>query len=275
MKNNLYLLIGLIACIFITETQAQDLAIHPTRVVFDKNQIKTTIELTNTGTKTKSYTVSFVQKSMDENGKFIQVTEPGLNQMFSDNLLRIYPRRVTLLPGEGQIIILQRKRNIALKDGEYRSHLFFRATEEKTALSSNTYDDNDDVSIGVSITPIFGFSIPIIVRSGKINVTAKITDLTIPDIKKPTLNFTLNREGNVSTFGDLVVEYLTEAGEYNTIGVLRGVAVYTTIKKRFISLKLQNTKDLDLTKGSLKVSYIKRDNKNTEVQLFDVITLLL
>ena len=272
MKNTLYLIFIIISC-FSIKIRAQGLAIQPTRVVFEKKQIKTTIELINTGNKTKTYTVSFVQKEMDENGVFTEIKTPGPNQMFSDKLLRIYPRRVTLNPGEGQIVMLQRKRNIILNDGEYRSHLFFRAIEDKKPLSVK--EDIDTESIGVQITPLFGFSIPIIVRFGKVNATATITDLKIPDIKKPTLNFTVNRKGNVSVYGDLVVDYISDKGECYTLANLRGIAVYTTIEKRFISLKLNNKDNLDLTKGSLKLSYIKRDDNNKNVEIFDTATMLL
>ena len=273
MKNTLFFILTFILCCYSIKTQAQGLAIQPTRVVFEERQIKTTIELINTGTKTKTYTVSFVQKSMNENGGFTEITTPGVDQMFSDNLLRIYPRRVTLMPGEGQIVMLQRKRNLTLNDGEYRSHLFFRATTDNNALAEAKSDDPE--SIGVSITPLFGFSIPIIIRSGKINVTTTLTDLKITDINAPTLSFTVNREGNISIFGDFLVEYLTDKGESFTIAKMSGIAVYTSVKRRFISLKLENTSNLDLTKGSLKLSYINRGNNNKKQEVFGSATLLL
>jgi hypothetical protein len=273
MKNTLYLIVIIIGC-FSNKAQAQGLAIQPSRVVFEEGQIKTTIELINTGSEIKTYTISFVQKSMDENGAFTEITTPGLDQMFSDKLLRIYPRSVTLNPGEGQIVMLQRKRNITLNDGEYRSHLFFRATEGNAPLAARE-ENTDSESIGVTITPIFGFSIPIIIRSGNIHVKTTLTDLKIADINSPTLSFTVNREGNVSTFGDLLVEYLSDNGERYTLANLRGISVYTTTKKRFISLKLQNNDNLDLTKGSLKLIYIKRDNNNITEEIFGTATLLL
>ena len=151
--------------------------------------------------------------------------------------------------------------------------MFFRAIPDKKPLSAK--EDVDTESIGVKITPLFGFSIPIIVRSGEVNVTATITDLKIPDIKKPTLNFTVHRKGNVSVYGDLVVDYISDKGECYTLANMRGIAVYTTIEKRFMSLKLNNKDNLDLTKGSLKLSYIKRDDNNKNVEIFDTATMLL
>ena len=42
-----------------------------------------------------------------------------------------------------------------------------------------------------------------------------------------------------------------------------------------MSLKLNNKDNLDLTKGSLKLSYIKRDDNNKNVEIFDTATMLL
>jgi len=268
MKNCLLFLICLLNSN--STIRAQGLSIYPSRVVFEERQVKTTIELINTGKEQKTYSVSFVQRNMDENGKFTQITTPGLGQMFSDKLLRIYPRRVTLMPGEGQIVMLQRKRNSNLKTGEYRSHLFFRANPENTALAAN--EPVEQETIGVQIKPIFGFTIPIIVRSGEINVSTTLTDLKIENLKKPVLRFTINRIGNISTYGNFKVEYVPEKGKVSTIGAVNGVSVYTTIKKRFLSISLTNITELDLTKGSLKLTYTNRNNNKA---VFSTASLLL
>jgi hypothetical protein len=265
MKNKLIFLILIISASFICKTFPQgDLLITPNRIVFKERQIKQVISLINVGSETTTFTVSFVQRRMNENGSFTVITKPDLGQMFADSLLRIYPRQVTLLPGEGQVVMLQRKRNTTLQAGEYRSHLYFRSQQKYKALEQEDLTNNSN-SLSVILTPVFGMSIPIIIRSGEVGATAKISDLKIAKLKGSPLTFTIHREGNISMYGDLTVEYIPVKGKPYVIGKQRGIAVYTNINKRYISMMLDNKTKFKEGKGALKISYTSRDDSRKKI----------
>jgi len=257
MKNKLLFLILIILGVSNIKTHAQgDLLITPNRVVFKTRQIKEVLNLLNTGKETTTFSVSFVQRRMNEDGSFTIITETEEGQMFADPYLRIYPRRVTLMPGEAQVVMLQRRRRADMKPGEYRSHLYFRSEKNYSALGK---EEKDEVqAFSVELTPIFGISIPIIIRAGDINATAEITDLKLENQQETKLTFTLNRKGNISIYGDFTVDYFPLEGESYTIGAMKGVAVYTNINKRFISIGLNKKPGLDLNKGILKIRYTSR-----------------
>ena len=267
MKNKLFsfTIIFIVFCSFQTSSQG-DLLINPHRVIFKATQVKEIIDLMNTGEETTTYVVSFVQRRMNENGSFSIITTPEAGQKFSDSHLRIYPRRITLIPGEGQAVMLQRKRNRSLPEGEYRSHLYFRAEKKSIPLANRDDQSEDTAAVGVSITPVFGTTIPIIIRSGTLDVVATLSDLKIVNSKNPKITFTANRIGNISTFGDFDVEYIPLKGKSYSIGVQRGVAIYTTIEKRFISINLSTTKsNFNFKEGSIKVSYTSREGSKETI----------
>lgn len=233
-----------------------DLLITPNRVVFEGRKQKEELNLINSGKETTTFSVSFVQRRMNEDGSFEIIEVPDSGQLFADPYLRIYPRQVTLNPGEGQVVLLQIKRKPNMQDGEYRSHLYFRSEKDYTPLGTKNKDSLKTLS--VQVTPIFGISIPIIIRSGTVNASSSLSDLKIENKESPTLTFILNRTGNISVYGDLKVEYVPLKGKPYQIGSVKGVAVYTTINKRYMSIKLDPT--TDLKNGKIRLSYTSRDD---------------
>lgn len=237
-----------------------DLLITPTRVVFDGNKQKEPLSLVNLGKDTATYSISFVQRNMSEDGSFITVVKPDSGQRFADQYLRIFPRKVTLAPGEPQVIMLQCRRTPDMETGEFRSHLYFRSESNYKPLGMENAPP-DSALLNVQLIPIFGISIPIIIRSGSVIVSSKLSDLKLENQQDGTqnLNLTINRSGNISIFGNLIVEYIPLQGKSYQIGVLNGVGVYTNISKRNVSIKLETVPGMIITNGKLKVKYTSSD----------------
>lgn len=224
--------------------------INPKRVVFSNTELKHTITIMNTGDVEAQYTVSFLQQRMNEDGSFTSVTEPDPGQKFADRYLRIYPRQILLKAGESQIVIIQRRRNNNMEMGEYRSHLTFMTMPTATPLQIE--DNIESSGFSTKITALFGMSIPVILHSGEVAVSTNINDIKLKDT---LLTFNLNRKGNISTYGNFLIQYIPEQGEPITIKKLIGIAVYTTIEKRMMKFNLDNIPDINLKKGSLKIIY--------------------
>lgn len=234
-----------------------DLLVTPTRIVFEGNLQKQEINLVNIGKDTATYTISFIQYNMKEDGSFITITEPDSGQMFADPYLRIFPRKVTLAPREPQVIVMQCRRKPDMQAGEYRSHLYFRAEKDLNPLGMKT-ENTDTTKLNVKLIPVYGISIPIIIRSGDVKVSASLSDIQLVKNKEDdyNLNLSINRTGNISVYGDLIIQYFPVQGSPVEIGAIKGVGVYSNLNKRNLSLKLNNVPGVQLRDGKLKVQYL-------------------
>ncbi len=260
MKNSPYLIIIFLIASLSTNTFAQgDLLITPNRVVFEGRKQKEELNLINTGKETTTFSVSFVQRRMNEDGSFEVIEEPDPGQLFASPYLRIYPRQVTLAPGEAQVVMLQFTRKADMEDGEYRSHLYFRSEKNYSPLGSDAKEQPKTVS--VQLIPIFGMSIPVIIRTGNVSATASLTDLKLTDEEEDAkVSFTLNRTGKASIYGDLKVEYIPVKGKPYDIGTMKGIAVYTNLTKRHVSIRLNKTPGMSLKGGKIRIRYTSRDD---------------
>src|SRR5690554_106880 len=151
------LLLALILFIPLMGTAQGDLLITPRRIVFEGNKQIEEITLANTGADTAFYSISFLQYHMTEEGSFEEITEPKPGQLFADQVLRYFPRSIELAPGESQVVRMQLRRLPNMTDGEYRSHLYFRAVPDEKPLGEEDLLA-DSTAIGIKLTPIFGIS---------------------------------------------------------------------------------------------------------------------
>ncbi|MGO4822582.1 MULTISPECIES: hypothetical protein [unclassified Flavobacterium] len=261
MKKVKYLVICILVNLFLPKIHAQgDLYVTPSRVILDGAKQKAVLSVANTGKETATYSISFVQRRMNEDGSFTNIDIADEGAPFADPFLRIYPRQVTLAPNEGQSVILQLKRNQAMTDGEYRSHLYFRSEKNYVPLGQQLQDSV--ASVSVKLIPIFGISIPIIVRVGEVVSKASLSNIAI-DFKEEqnSISFTIERQGSGSIYGDLKVEYIQPNGKVKEVGAINGVAVYTNIKKRVMKVPLTDSFLTKQFKGVIKVSYLDREDQ--------------
>ena len=259
MKRFIFLILISILGISLQTSAQGDLLITPKRIVFEGNKQKAELNLMNIGTDTATYSVSFRHYNMTEQGKLELIEKSDTAQMFADSYLRIFPRQVTLAPGEAQVVMLQCRRKPGMLAGEYRSHLWFRDEKNYEALGKEKplLDSNQ---LSVSVIAIFGITIPVIIRSGEVNVSATLSDLKL-ETQEDTIQYlklTINRTGNISINGKLIVEYIPAQGKPYQVGVVN-VGVYTNLNKRDISIKLNKTPGMTFKNGKLKVRYTSPD----------------
>lgn len=232
--------------------------IMPKRLVFDGSERSQEINLANTGQDTAVYAISFINYKMTENGNFEQVEAPEKGQRFATDFLRYFPRRVTLAPNEAQTIRVQLTRTGNLEQGEYRSHMYFRAVEKQTALGED--EENSSDGIAIQIKTIFGISIPVIIRHGENNAEVFLSDIVLGlQHQSPQLSLKINRSGNMSVYGDLLVEHISLKGEKNIIGSIKGISVYTPNAYRNFTMKLDKVEGVNLKEGNLKITYLSND----------------
>lgn len=261
MKRIILLSLILISVLSFQSSAQGNLLITPMRVVFDGSKQNQEFNIVNIGKDSATYIISFLHYNMKEDGSCETIEKPELGKMFADPYLRIYPRRVMLAPGEPQVIMIQYRRKADMLAGEYRSHLYFRAEKNNHPLDS-IHSPKDTTQLSIQLTPIYGLSIPVIIRSNAGDVKTTLSDLKL-DMKQGSsqdLELTINRTGNISTYGDIIIDYIPAQGKSSQISAIRGVGVYTDINKRNMVIKLNITSGISLKNGKLKVRYISNND---------------
>jgi len=236
------------------------LMVSPTRIVFEGNDRTKQVTLINNGSETGRFRISFVRRNMNEDGKIIATgeNEPG---MYSDEMVRFSPRQVTLAPGQSQTVrlILRKKRDIA--DGEYRSHMMFQSLPDPAASDVSQLSSDKDEKVTVQLIPVVGITIPVIVRHGKLSTKVTLSDFELKQSNtvkgQPVLSLKINREGNMSAYGDFRVSFTPKGGTPVIVGQINGVAVYTSTSSRALDINLQAPGDFTLSNGELHITYLE------------------
>lgn len=263
-SNLAYLVITTLFLVFISPSYAQgDLLIFPKRVLFEGNKKTEIINLTNISSDTVTYSISFVQYRMDESGSFVKISEPDPGQLFANDFLRYYPRTVTLGPNESQVVKMQITKTSSLPSGEYRSHLYFRSELSNHPLGENN-TSADTSSVSVRLIPVFGMTVPCIIRIGESSTDVDISNLTLIPGKDsiPRLELEFQRKGNFSSYGDLIVNYKSAKGKSIKVGHVRGIGIYTPGTMRKFAIALEGYHIGDFTDGELNVAYVSNNNKS-------------
>jgi hypothetical protein len=232
-----------------------NLLLMPRRVVFEGSKKYEELNLANIGKDTARYVISLMHVRMKEDGSFEEINEPGPGENFADKFLRFFPHSVVLGPDESQVIKIQLNRTNELKPGEYRSHIYFRAVPNEAPLGETV--PVKDATISVKLVPVFGISIPVIVRVGENDAAVTLSNPAI-EVAEDTvhiLNMTFNRKGNMSVYGDLAVNYISAQGKTISAGIIKGIAVYTPNQSRRFRLNLENHPGIDYHSGKLHITY--------------------
>ena len=230
-----------------------ELMVHPTRIVFEGNKRAAQVELINNGKTTVTYRVSFVNKRMTDSGHFETVppNEPG---RFAEALVRYSPRQITVAPGASQIIRLSLHKPSGLTPGEYRSHLSIQTIPPARAASDAATPEG---SFSVQLIPVFGLTIPVIVREGALSARVSITDVGFRPLaaREPELlRLKLRRDGSRSVYGDVVAYFKSAKGGERVVAQSNGVAVYSPNTSRTLFIPLTESSSR-FRGGSLRIVY--------------------
>jgi P pilus assembly chaperone PapD len=251
------LFLSLITMIASETLAAPRLMVTPTRLVFDGNTRSAQVSVINTGDETGTYRIELVNRRMTFEGQFedVKTAQPG--ELFADNMVRYSPRQVVLEPGKSQVVRFMLRKRAGLEPGEYRSHILFKAIPKDAGLDVKSLAKSDNISI--SLTPIISISIPVIVRHGKTDASVAFSTVKYnPPPKQgalPSLYMELQRGGNQSVYGDMLVEYVQNDGVSTVIAQINGIAIYTPNDKRALTLPLKVPDGIDLKSGLIRVFY--------------------
>ena len=243
------LLAPLLFCAPSAQAGIGDLLVAPTRIVLDGGR-GTEIILNNIGDDVATYRISVELRRMTPDGVLHDVTEPNAAEQLAQSMISYAPRRVTLAPREPQTIRISARAPKDIPDGEYRVHLLFRAVPPPTPVAPT----KEVKGVAFQLTPIYGVTIPVIARFGNLTAQAGIADvkLTRQD-GKPAVSVQLTRNGDRSTFGEVRV---LKAGIKDPIAVQRGIAIYTDVGERSLTIPVDE-KYASAATGKVTVQYVE------------------
>jgi hypothetical protein len=268
-KIYIYFFSSLFILIFlpIVDSFAQgNLLLTPRRILFEGSKRSIDLNLANIGQDTATFAISMIQLRMNEKGSFEQITVPDEGQQFADKNLRYFPRIVTLPPNDAQVVKVQVIRKNQLAPGEYRSHFYFRSIPKVTPLDLEKVEI-DTTEIAVRLTPVFGITIPAIIRIGESNteIGMSVTSLEFIHEIGPTLKLRFTRTGDYSVYGDLIVNHISPQGEVTLVGRANGIAVYTPNQARNFQFELNNRNNVDFRTGKLNIVFAASSDLNKDL----------
>lgn len=227
-----------------------DLLVAPTRIILDGGR-GTEIILNNIGEETATYRISVELRRMRPDGSFQDVTTPTPAEAAARDMIVYAPRRVTLPPRQPQTIRIAARAPAGLADGEYRVHMLFRAVPPPQPPVKTPADFK---GIGFALTPVYGVTIPVIVRLGNLSAKAAIANVGKAEVDgKPAVALELSRAGSRSTFGEVRV---LKAGLPAPLASQKGIAVYTELDKRTVTVPV-DAQFADKASGPVTVQYLE------------------
>ena len=229
-----------------------DLLVAPTRIVLDGRK-GAEVVLNNIGEEPAVYRVSVEFRRMEKDGSLDDVTELTAADKTAEDMIVYAPRRVTLAPHEPQSIRIAARPPQGLPDGEYRVHLLFRAIPPSNPVEKPTGEA--EKGLRFQLTPVYGVTIPVIVRLGNLQATAGIANVQIAmgTDGKPVVSVDLSRTGTRSTFGEVRV---LKPGVKDPVALQKAIAVYTEINSRHVDVPVNPDFKGDL-KGPVTVQYVE------------------
>lgn len=189
---------------------------------------------------------------MSADGGLEDVAEPSEREKLARDMIVYAPRRVTLAPHEPQSIRIAARPPQGLPDGEYRVHLLFRAIPPAVPVAAKSAERPTGLSF--ALIPIYGITIPLIVRLGNLDVEAGIANVRLDDRDgKSVVALDLSRSGDRSTFGEVRV---LKAGVKDPIAIQRAVAVYHELTSRSVAIPV-DPEFAGEVRGPVTVQYVE------------------
>ena len=245
-----------------------DLAVVPHRVVFQGRDRAAEVMLRNDGSTSATYRILIKEMVMLPSGRLDDRTKaPG--EITAVDLVRMTPRQVELKPGEVQMVRFQLRKPAELAEGEYRSHVLFQAVPPADVPEPEAAPGEHALSF--KLTPIFGITIPIIVRHGNLKAQLGISKAQAMPPEKDeapwTLAFSLERRGNSSVLGDLKVQ-VEKGGQLQrglVLAQMKGIGIYTGLEAREIRLPLDPARRGALRGAQLRITFTPTDGHASPV----------
>lgn len=231
------------------------LLVHPTIVMFEGRTRTASIYVVNRGDARGTFVVSWVDLSMTpEGGLRKQEEQPSWSLQPH---IRYSPRRMTLDPGETQLVKVALRRKEGVPPGEYYSH-FKVLTLSSEDLENPTAKKDNEAERRVNIVARSAMAIPVIWRNTQQEPKAVIESVvfdTAGNFRVSELQVGVRRLGKLSVRGFL---HVVRPGEDDTEIPLADpvpLVIYPTVDVRTVPIQLRSRLRADELEKDVTVIY--------------------
>lgn len=247
-------------------TAVAGLLVMPPRLIFKDGDRMKTLTVVNNSEDAALYRLTFYHQKQLPDGSYEILNETQTPGFDLSKMLVYSPRQVQLEPGGKQGVRMSLRRPENLPDGEYRVHVKvarYMSEEERKITKGQTAI----VAINVA------FAVPVILRKGRYDTTAKISDTKFIRAandgknKNPAkVEFMLNRQGKYSALGNVRIFWKDPSGNEKLVGILNKVNVFVENEQRSVSVNLNE----NVSGGTFRVRF-EGDDIDKGI-LFDEVT---
>lgn len=238
------------------------LDIVPRKIVIENRERSGELTILNLTNEMSTFRMDILSYRQNEHGIYEELETP-LSPVFNpESIVRFSPRQFTLKAGGRQKVRISLRKPANLPEGEYRFHI----------KALRLAQPSPDLENGVYMHANIGITIPVIVRHGKTDAQATISDVKLisaakSEKGKPELHLQINRQGTESAVGKLEVLWKPANGQEKKIGNMGHLNVFTDITKRLVKIPLS---EMPYGNGIITVRYLKELDEGA---LYDEVSL--
>ncbi len=222
-----------------------DMGLAPLRHVLSAEHPRAEFVVSNPSDRIVDGRVSWIDLAAAESG--YEPALPELRETLSAApYLVVSPAHFRLKPGGRQTISVEIKKGAKPPKGERRSHLLIETEAARTALRKAS---NSGLQVDVGL----GMSAPVILRTGG-KADAEIADVKLlrDNDGMLMLQTMIAPDGELSSYGRMVVTFQPKGGEKELLGIRDNVAGFTDAKQRKVTMPFGF---VSLGEGELVVRY--------------------
>lgn len=212
--------------------QAQGIVFSEYRVILNAQQVFA-LQVCNPTQVVRSYQLLLEDKKMNSLGKIEDIPDSIPFEQSLKKQIRIFPKRITLQPGECQAVQIQLKNTVSLPKGEFRSYIHFLPLVTIPAAQKDT--TKSYTSAVPSIAMRIGAAIPVLFRKDSQLESVSIDSVCLSKKEKqhPILSLNIHRKGSQSIYGTIRISALKQ-GKPVVVKELPGYAVMPEVRSRGI-----------------------------------------
>ena len=221
----------------IAEAAAQaQLFVHPTLVMFSATHRNDVVHVVNQGDATGVFELEWRDSAMTPDGG---LAAAGSDAPWSlQPLARFSPRRVTLRPGETQLVRIALRPTRDVAEGEYYSHLRVVTMEDNLEAAVSAGNTGD---AAITVKARTAIAIPVVWRNSDALPQATIESASL-DPDRNVLVVELRRLGKLSTRGYLHV-VTTEGNGVRAVAAPVPMVIYPSAERRTAIIPLVVAED--------------------------------
>lgn len=229
-----------------------------------KDRAVQTLQVCNPTEEIRNFQLSIIDKTVDASHKLVDIPDSVTFASSLKSMVRVFPKRITLAPGECQEVQLQLRSTNELPDGEYRSYLHFLPllTRAETTPDSTVAQKADAPSFDIIVR--IGAAIPLIYRKNAVLEKLSIDSVSLArdESGKPSLlSFYIHRAGSKSVYGNISV-FCDSKDPENPAAISRGNAIYAEAPGRQIEIPITEEKLQADSAGKYSLRIVYENNES-------------